>query len=207
MCEQVVWRVCDIIAGSTEAHSHTGNVWFCLYRQNVTQEMHLTVSVYMCHQSPGGILSRWVMKYVSTPRPYEFTHAHIQRGRHTGGAEAVINAFLDAFRTPVQRILTLCSFHILSICPVLHHKSKTFTFIGYSACISKTSSCLVWGPSAVFLWLSSILGTSGENIENTKLHSWITHWEAFVEHSSSMCRRRTAALQIRSEIYCCAVHM
>lgn len=74
------------------------------------------------------------------------------------------------------------------------------------------SSCLVWAPPQHFCGRAavreSIVGTSGEDIENTKLHSWITHWEAGwnMAHSYSVCRRLTAtASQIRAKHCCWAV--
>ena len=53
----------DIIAGNEEPQRHTGNTCFSLQKE--TEEEFLTVyecvSMCMCHHSPGGVLSRWLI--------------------------------------------------------------------------------------------------------------------------------------------------
>lgn len=83
------------------------------YKGNVPH--HLCMCVYVCayHQSPGGVLSSRVMSFVSTPRPQEFTYAHVQRVplvllkglevQLCNSFDAVLFSF--ALGTPVQKVL------------------------------------------------------------------------------------------------------
>lgn len=129
------------------------------YKGNVPHHLCMCVCVCAYHQSPGGVLSSRVMSFVSTPRPQEFTYAHLQRVplvllkglevQLCNSLDAVLFSF--ALGTPVQKVLPFGCFILSGILfSIKNNDKKTFTFIACSACICKISSCLVWAPPQHF---------------------------------------------------------